>query len=740
MSKHLNFILVFLLIFVTGCSFNPLTKRPAKQLDNQNQSSESKTNNQNKAQQDIIRDLSENVSGKIKKFADYNELKKFLDEVDLVGSYASYRYGFYLMKTQEMLSKGLIFGTQGFSDKIEADKEDKIDYSKTNIQVEGVDEADIIKTDGEYIYALSGKDLFIIKAYPPVEAKVLSKISFKSQPQNIYINDNYLVVFGQDFDIYNKKEFIRRSNFTFFKVFDVSDRKNPKQVRDLDFEGRYLNSRMIDDYVYFITANYNYYYIENEPIIPRILENGKVLPNKCEKGGCYTPAVYYFDIPYSSYNFVSVNAINIKDNKEKVKGDIYLLSNSQEIYVSKNNIYLTYTHYISEHEIMLRAMQETVYPLLSEEEKAKIRKIESVDNFILNREEKLEKIGLIIERHIAKLSEDKQKEIENKIKEVAKKIYEQMSSSLEKTIIHKIAINNGELEYKTFGEVNGHLLNQFSMDEYNDFFRIATTRNRTRAYFLDLDDKEQETYNNIYILDKDLKVVGSVERLAPGERIYSVRFMGDRAYMVTFKQIDPLFAIDLKDPYNPKVLGKLKIPGYSDYLHPYSENILIGLGKDTEISEQGRVRTAGLKLSLFDVSDIANPREIDTYIMGSAGSDSLALHDHKAFLFSREKNLLVIPVVIRDKKDNEYYSNLVFAGAAVFYVDKNGFQLKGKISHLNANNKNNWYSYNNQVKRSLYIDNILYTFSDYLLKMNKLDNLELVKELELQEKDFEIVK
>jgi len=284
------------------------------------------------------------------------------------------------------------------------------------------------------------------------------------------------------------------------------------------------------------------------------------------------------------------------------------------------------------------------------------------------------------------------------------------------------------------------------MDEYNGFFRIATTRSRTWIPFLD--SQEQESYNNLYVLDKDLKVVGAVKELAPGERIYSVRFMGDRAYMVTFKQLDPLFAIDLKDPYHPKVLGKLKIPGYSDYLHPYNENILIGLGKDTKTSEWGGVRTTGLKLSLFDVSDINNPREIDTYIMGDAGSDSLALHNHKAFLFSREKNLLVIPVTIREIKDNEnkYYGDLSFVGAAVFYVDENGFKLKGKISHtLQSSFKNNHWNdyYNNQVKRSLYIDSVLYTFSNRLLKMVKINDLELVNSLELKKEssnDFEIIK
>ena len=260
--------------------------------------------------------------------------------------------------------------------------------------------------------------------------------------------------------------------------------------------------------------------------------------------------------------------------------------------------------------------------------------------------------------------------------------------------------------------------------------------------------ERQESYNNLYVLDDNLKVIGALENLAEGEKIYSVRFMQNRAYMVTFKQIDPLFVIDLSNPKNPKVLGKLKIPGYSDYLHPYDDTTLIGLGKDTGESEWGGVRVKGLKLSLFDVSDVNDPKEIDVYIMGDSGSDSIALHDHKAFLFSLDKNLLSIPVSIRESAGSRGYGKLTFSGAAVFNVDKTGFELKGKIDHSDGgriSNQDYWRGYNyydNTVKRSLYIDDVLYTFSNKYLKMNELDDLNLVKKLELKKEkpggDFEI--
>lgn len=705
------------------------------------------------------------AQSKIKKFENYDELKSFLEQ-NSSGSYNNYgSWGgmsrgmlgematdkvsapMATMKSEEAISQEA--GLGGVSQ----------DYSKTNVQVEGVDEADIIKTDGKYIYAVVNENLFIVDARPAEEAKILSKITFESRPQNIYINGDSLVVFGQDNLIYNTevyKEFKRRGNFTFFKVFDVTDRKNPKQARDLDFEGDYSNSRMIGDYIYFMTANYNYYYYDDEMPIPKMIENGKAVSA--------IPDVYYFDIPYESYNFTSVNAINIKKHDQKVAGDIYLLSGNQNMYVSQNNIYITYTKYISEYQLMMEVMKEAVYPRLSAKDQEKITKIEATENYILNQAEKIAKIGRIIERYQASLPPEEQEKLAKEMEEKMKQKYQDISKELEKTVIHKIAIKDGELEYKASGEVTGQVLNQFSMDENNGFFRIATTKNQTWSRF---EEENRESYNNLYVLDENLKSAGALENLAKGEKIYSVRFMQNRAYMVTFKQMDPLFVIDLADPKNPKVLGELKIPGYSDYLHPYDDTTLIGLGKDTGETEWGGVRTKGLKLSLFDVSNVSEPKEIDTYIMGDEGSDSIALRDHKAFLFSRDKNLLVIPVSIQEPgaiiseleplngfiEENilSGYPKLTFSGTAVFKIDKSGFELKGKIDHSDGGKPSEsdyWqgYSYyDNTVKRSLYIDDILYTFSNQYLKMNKIEDLTQVKKLELKKEqsdssdDFNII-
>jgi inhibitor of cysteine peptidase len=303
------------------------------------------------------------------------------------------------------------------------------------------------------------------------------------------------------------------------------------------------------------------------------------------------------------------------------------------------------------------------------------------------------------------------------------------------------------IDYKGKGEVPGHVLNQFSMDEYNDYFRIATTVGNVW---------EGSSVNNVYVLDENMETVGKLEDLAKGEKIYSARFIGPRAYMVTFKKVDPLFVIDLSDPTNPKVLGKLKIPGYSDYLHPFDENHIIGIGKEAvDASEQEVSQRSldfawyqGVKLALFDVSDVENPKEVSKFVIGDRGTDSEALYEHKAFLFDKSKQLLVIPISLHEINRETYpnpgpttYGDLTFEGAYVFTLNlEDGFKLKGRVTHTNmsftqSDSRSYYYSYGYEIRRSLYIDDVLYTASDRMIKMNKLDTLDEIKKVEFSQEN-----
>ncbi|HHY22973.1 MAG TPA: copper amine oxidase, partial [Clostridiaceae bacterium] len=300
----------------------------------------------------------------------------------------------------------------------------------------------------------------------------------------------------------------------------------------------------------------------------------------------------------------------------------------------------------------------------------------------------------------------------------------------ENTMIYKFALGKGNVIYRSKGEVPGRILNQFSMDENGKFFRIATTTGQIWR------DDEFTSKNNIYILNDVLDIKGKIEDIAPGEQIYSVRFMGDRAYMVTFRTVDPLFVIDLKDPEKPKILGALKIPGYSDYLHPYDENHIIGFGKDT-VELKGQAYYLGMKIALFDVTDVSNPIQKFTENIGDRGTESEILRNHKALLFSKEKGLMAFPVTVMEVKgknkfmDNGFpeYGQFSFQGAYVYNIDLvNGFTLKGRITHLSKDDYlrsgTGWYDSDKNISRLLYIKDNLYTLSNSIIKANELENLE----------------
>ena len=219
----------------------------------------------------------------------------------------------------------------------------------------------------------------------------------------------------------------------------------------------------------------------------------------------------------------------------------------------------------------------------------------------------------------------------------------------QRTEIYSIAISGPSFTLAAAGNVTGTVMNQYSMDEYNGYFRIATT-----SYDYSSTSYTSAQQNNLYILDSNLQVVGKIENLASGEELHSARFIADRCYLVTFNQIDPLFVVDLTQPTNPMVLGNLTIPGYSDFLQPYDATHLIGIGQDVNASiDANKVETPGavyytavlgLKISLFDVSNVANPKETSSIVIGDSGTTSEALTDPKAILFDASRNLLVLPV------------------------------------------------------------------------------------------------
>lgn len=276
------------------------------------------------------------------------------------------------------------------------------------------------------------------------------------------------------------------------------------------------------------------------------------------------------------------------------------------------------------------------------------------------------------------------------------------------TAIYKLSIDKTTVQMTAQGKVPGSVLNQFSMDEHDGHVRIATTEGS--AWGTTANSK-----NHLFILDENLKQVGAVNDLAKGERIYSARFMGDKAYLVTFKETDPLFVIDTKNPKAPKVLGELKIPGFSNYLHPIGENHLLGIGYDTEVrmeegSKEPVVLTKGMKLSLFDVSDFNNPKEQQAVVIGGRGTFSAVQYDHKALFRDPRQSYYGFPVTIYSQTDEEDQLKYEGTGAQIYKVTPKGIELAADMIEKARPGEQYEDSYN-VVQRLLYIDDELFTVS-----------------------------
>jgi inhibitor of cysteine peptidase len=646
----------------------------------------------------------------LNKFSSYEELKTFLEAASSLPKNYWVRGGELMLESAD----AQVAVPSAPVEPEPAPEPAGTDYSETNIQVEGVDEADIVKTDGEYIYIVSGGTITIVKAYPPEEAKVFSKIILNGGITGIFINGDKLAVFETEYGIYPLYEsgvvydsasgseavneatvddepsgvpepkngstpdapvdepprvpeptepivepaipIVYEPPTTSIKVYDISNKEKPVLKRDFSVDGNYFSSRMIGDYVYVVATQYTFF-METDVFLPRVHSDNEteVIP---------ADDIYYYNFSDTSYSFTTIVALNIKNDAQAPTHETVLLGGTSAIYVSQNNIYLTFPDYTwQENETM-------------------------------------------------------------------------------KTTIQRIKINKQAITFAAQGEVPGYVLNQFSMDEHNGYFRIATTTNnfnwRTFA-------EEATSKNNVYVLDMNLNVVGKLEDLAPGEQIYSARFMGDRCYVVTFRNIDPLFVIDLSNPTAPRVLGQLKVTGYSGYLHPYDENHIIGIGKETLYEAKADFSWyQGVKISLFDVSDVSNPVEVTKYEIGDRGTDSPVLWDHKALLFDRARNLLVIPVLVAEMDPSQYegevpswaYGEYVWQGAYVFDISLDGLELRGRITHIDDNAdllKRGYYYFgsNYALQRSLYIENVLYTISDMKVKMNNLETLAEINAVEL---------
>jgi uncharacterized secreted protein with C-terminal beta-propeller domain len=659
------------------------------------------------------------AAGDIKKFSSVDEIRDYLRNNSAIAAGSGNGYdgtwavndistGAPRPAAAESVSKGISASVP---------QAGSTDHSTTNVQVAGVDEPDFVKNDGRYIYVISGQSLAIVSAYPAASASIVSKTTISDMPKDLFIDGDRLVLFtvgtNAAADDVTPGVSSRMKMMPYYYpsslpvahaiFYDISDRSRPKMLKDYSIDGDYIDARLIGTDLYLVTREQIYTYNNDKITVPAVREGTATV---------IAPDVWYFDNPEQQYAFTTISSFDTTAAKEK-EAKTYLVGSGNILYVSEDAMYITYQKY---HNIVYPMRAGPIGAVMPES----IAQGSGGGTGSGSAVSGNAAVSPVLWEDFNRMSEAEKQAAIADMKNAEQEAIRKQEIDQTTTVIHKIAIRGGSISYSARGEVAGSLKNQFAMDEHDNNLRVATTSNVWTR-------QGQYEYNNVFVLDAGMKTIGTLTHIAEQEQIYATRFIGDRLYMVTFKRVDPFFVIDLSVPASPKILGKLKIPGFSDYLHPYDATHIIGVGKETGTNDWGGVSTKGLKLALFDVSDVEHPVQVDKVEIGDAGTDSAALTDHKAFLFDKAKNLLVIPArVIRNQPAATDKNGLVqpniWYGAYVFGVTpENGFTLRGTVEHGTGGSTYYWYgSSNAEVKRSLYIGDILYTLSTKQIKANSL--------------------
>lgn len=496
-------------------------------------------------------------------------------------------------------------------------------YSDTNVRTEGVDEADIVKTDGEHLFILqeSAAEIAVVDATDDAMRKVGSIVpGDQGQISEFYVRDGRAYVLANVPMTRNNDQVGEIFDFSEVRLetYDVSNPSDPVLLGSVSQSGRYQSSRLVDGYLYlFSTYNVSCATIPDDPefYVPRVA------------GQNIASQDIYLPPSSGASQYLVVTSTAVDDPTQTVDRKA-VLTDSNSLYVSAENIYV----------------YENRWPIA------------------FARSEGEADPGRIT--------------------------------------VRKIAYHDGRLEGVAQTKVNGTLNDSFSIDEHEGMLRLVTT---VSAW--DAETSQTTATNEVHVLDGNLEEVGSITGLAEDERVRSARFFGDTAYFVTFRETDPLFTVDFSDPTNPQIIGSLKIPGFSEYLHPYGEGRLLGIGMD--VDEKSGV-TDGMKVTMFDVSDPTDVKEADTFLVeGAYGSD--AFHDYRAVLISADRNM----IGFSGYADHETY--YVFD-----YADGEGFdQLMAEDV-----NGGGWTG-----TRGVYIDDTLYVVKGNAVESYRIGSYEKVDDL-----------
>lgn len=604
----------------------------------------------------------------------FNECDSFLDYVvshaiDMVGAYGlgSNGYGPFPMDREMM------FDTAEGGATARAMAPGAPSYSDTNVQVLGVDEPDMVKTDGRRIVVLAEGRL-IVADVTGDEPEVLGRLNLNDfAVQNFFLSGDQVLLFGAAWANYYPLvdreagvDFYPQYDSPTVKLIQVDISGDPEIVRTMTIDGQYVSGRMVGDTVRLVLTSgpvgFEWSYpsgsglhaerraIEENKDIIRASEPANWIPYfiVTDADGDVTSEGTLFDCnraghpeEFSGINMLTVATIDMSTGLI-LKDATGVLATGETVYASADSLYVATQNW----EVTRWAEDGTV--------------------------------------------DDDPDQVT--------------------TDIHKFDISNlNRTDYLATGRIRGYLLNQFSMDEHDGLLRVAST---TSPSWWGANPRSESL---VTILEQDrgaLEEIGTVDGLGKTEQIYSVRFMGDVAYVVTFRQTDPLYTVDLSDPTDPEVVGELKILGYSAYLHPVGDDMLLGIGQDAD--EDGR--TQGTQVSLFDVSDPADPKRVDTITL-TEGSSSEVEYDHHAFLYWPETGLGVIPV---QQWWWDAEKDTAFFGAVGFSLDGDDLDEIRRISHPGG--EEGW-DYRSHIRRSIVIDDSVYTVSDAGIMKSDLDDL-----------------
>lgn len=601
-------------------------------------------------------------------------------------------------------------------------------FSGTNNQVANVDEADIVKTDGDFVYIVVGSNLTIVRARPSDKIEIISSIELPGRnPRELLLGTDVIGVVGDVSYVPEEQARTRlrsarhrRRNddwssdggrHSALDIIDISSRERPALIKTVRFDGSYHRGRVLDGYAYIVALCSNQY------TAPRYSdgEEGMEFPHD---------RLFRYNVPYYDRQWASVYAVELS-KKSSVTSAVSVLVEQSEftLYMSAEAVYLANTKHVDRHRLRSSVVDEYARERMPEEARSRLERMAALPDELLSETDKALIVSNRIQGFLESLDPTEAHQFQEEVDRRLARRIDALRGNGMFTVISKIKVKSGQLEAGLgCGIIEGKVLNQFSLDEHAGVLRVAT--NIARGF--DLARQVQQSSNHIFTLDSKLAVVGHLGGIAPDESIYSSRFIGDRLYLVTYRQIDPFFVFDLSDPANIEQLGYLKIPGFSRYLHPYDHDTIIGIGRTGTWPDE-------LKISLFDVADVSRPTELSNYTLPSA-YDTFEF-EHRAFLFSREKHLMVLPAALGQHPVN---------GALVLSVSRSGIVERGIINHLASPQQmrsSNYYGAHRPfVERSLYVDDVLFTKSPEYLVANSLDDLSVVTALALADPEYRVGK